>query len=83
MTETVRCAACAVTLPTSRVQVYTELFGSAPTRCTRCSTTEAPVVLMNYGHKTGGHITVVPQNADGSNNSERVRQAIRAYQRAR
>jgi len=75
--------ACAVTLPRLRVEIYTELFGSAPTRCTQCSTAEAPVVLMNYGHKTGGHITVVPQNADGSNNSERVRQAMRAYMRAR
>jgi len=83
MADIVRCNACRCALPTSRVQVYAELFGRAPTHCTRCSATESPVVLMNYGHKTGGHITVVPQNADGTNNSERVRQAMRAYQRAR
>lgn len=77
------CAVCSCVLPDERVQVYSELFGSVPKTCTQCSTTDAPVVLMNYGHKTGGHITVVPQNADGTNNPERVRQAMRAYQRRR
>ncbi len=77
------CTSCGEAIDPERVAIYQDLFSSKPARCARCSQVEAPVVLMNYGHKTGGQITVVPQNPDGTNNPERVRQALRCHARSR
>ena len=54
-----------------------------PVSCTSCSKVQAPIVLMNYDHKTAGAPMVIPQNPDGTNNSESIRKAISCFKRKR
>lgn len=51
--------------------------------CIKCSKTQAPAVFMNYDHKTAGTLFVVPNNPDGTQNEEKVRQAKRCFNRER
>ena len=76
-----RCIHCQNEIHKDRV-TFLELTNKIPT-CVNCSTEEPALTLMNFGHKTGGEVFVVPNNPDGSRNKERVRQATRAFRRAR
>lgn len=51
--------------------------------CVNCSKTQSPAVFMSFEHKTGGSLFVVPNNPDGTQNEERVRQARRCFNRER
>jgi hypothetical protein len=49
--------------------------------CVECSTFRAPLVLMDYAHKTAGYPVVVDRNGVLGNEAERL--AIRCYRRSR
>lgn len=75
------CLKCGKTIPHDREECIIDF--NLPQSCYDCSTVEAPVVFMNYSHKTAGEILVVPQNIDGTNDPEKIRIAKRAFQRRR
>ena len=68
-----KCIHCGCIIPPERLEVLPHT-----TTCVNCSTEQKNVAFMVYPHKTGGDVVVI----DGSN-KEGVRQAKRAYRRAR
>lgn len=77
----IQCIRCGAEIPEERVEILQKK--NWPMCCIKCSTVEGPVGFMSYGHKTGGEVIVVPQNADGTNDPEKIRQAERVYRRGR
>lgn len=79
--QDVLCLDCKTIIPEERVEI---LLGQKwPMRCVKCSKVEAPAVFMDFGHKTGGEIVVVPNNPDGTRDPEKVRLAVRCFRRSR
>lgn len=68
-----KCNKCSKEIPLERIEVFPNTR-----ECVNCSSVKQKVSFMNYEHKTAGSIITV----DG-NNPEGVRQAKRAYRRAR
>lgn len=75
------CMHCNNEIHPDRVE-FIKIAKKQPT-CINCSREQPSVTLMSYGHKTAGEVVVVPNNGDGSHNAEAIRQAQRAYRRAR
>lgn len=76
-----KCIHCDNQLDKDRTR-FIEITGKFPT-CVNCSKEQPVVSMMNYGHKTAGEVLIVPNNPNGTNNAEFVRQAKRAYRRGR
>lgn len=83
MSETSYCVSCSGALDNERVAALQEFFPGRAMTCTQCSKIEAPLVLMDYSHKTAGVAFIVPTNTDGTRNAEMDRRAIRVYRRSR
>ena len=77
----IRCIDCGEEIPDERVEILRSK--NWPMRCVKCSKVEGPIGFMNFGHKTGGEVLIVPRNPDGTNDPEKIRQARRAYRRDR
>lgn len=75
------CIDCEATIPEERVEILLEQ--GWPMRCVDCSQVEPKAVYMDFGHKTGGEIVVVPNNPDGTQDEELVRIAERCFKRGR
>jgi hypothetical protein len=67
------CSSCGNEIPPERLEVLPHTK-----TCAACSTEQRRVGFLVYGHKTAGEVVMV----DGGNR-EAVRQAERAYRRAR
>lgn len=67
------CSQCNREIPTERLEILPNT-----NTCAACSTEQRRVGFLVYGHKTAGEVVMV----DGGNR-EAVRQAERAYRRAR
>ena len=68
----VKCGSCGAAIPAARLRAL-----PGATTCVRCSDAEPRRGLMDYGHKTGGVVVILP------NDPEQRRLAERAYRRAR
>ena len=66
------CIKCDQPIPRERLEALPDTK-----TCTACSTTQAYLTLMEYGHKTAGALVVVRSDP------EQQRMAKRAYRRAR
>lgn len=77
------CSACSKPVDVERAAIFRELFPERALICVNCSRIEAPLVLMDYSHKTAGTVFVVPTNSDGTRNHEADRKALRVYRRSR
>jgi hypothetical protein len=67
------CSNCGQVIDQERLEVLPDTNS-----CAKCSTVERVVGFMTWPHKTGSYLAIVP-----ANNSEALRQAIRANRRAR
>jgi hypothetical protein len=67
------CKVCSIEIPAERLEILPHT-----TTCVKHSVEPKNKAFMVYGHKTGGEVVVV----NGSN-KEAIRQAERAYARAR
>lgn len=77
----VQCIECGAQIPKERLVILRSK--GWPTHCVKCSRVQAPAAFMIYSHKTAGELMIIPNNPDGTRNEELVRQAERAYKRAR
>ena len=68
MTE-IECEKCGRLMPQERLEVGLD-------KCSCCTNQEIPLVLMEFGHKTGGEPVII-------RNKESQRQAWRVYRRER
>lgn len=75
------CIDCGNEIPKERVEILKDK--NWPMRCVNCSKVEGPVGFMIFSHKTAGEVMIIPRNEDGTNNTEALRQAERAYKRSR
>lgn len=77
------CIVCGSTLSSERAAAMRDFFPGKPLTCVSCSRVQAPLVLMDYSHKTAGVAFIVPTNTDGTRNAEADRRAMRVYKRSR
>jgi len=77
------CIRCGAPVDPERAEVLEKHFPDKDLTCLDCSPVQAPLVLMDYSHKTAGRAIVVPGNPDGSRNLENDRMALRAHRRSR
>lgn len=75
------CKVCQQPIPDGRAQFLMD--NHRPATCLAHSREEPVKAYFIYEHKTAGAAIVLPNNPDGTNNSEAVRQAKRVYERAR
>lgn len=66
------CSQCERPIPAERREALPET-----TTCVACSNVKKVVGLMEYGHKTGGSLVMLPDDP------EQIRLAYRSYRRAR
>ena len=75
------CMACKCAISQDRAEFIRDL--NLPQTCKGCSRVQAPRVFMSYDGKTAGQLVVVPNNPDGTVNTESVRKADACYRRQR
>jgi hypothetical protein len=76
-----KCIDCEEEIPEERLEILNAK--GWPIRCVKCSKVQPLAAFMDFEHKTGGQIVVVPNNPDGTQNKELVRIAERAFRRSR
>lgn len=75
------CKVCGVEIPEERLE-FLRAYERELT-CVKHSKEQIVRTFMVYQHKTAGDLVVIPNKQDGTNDEELVRQAERAYRRAR